>query len=385
MAATKSGVKNLNIKQYTPVFLKSCDIHRSINWVYHNSTNSSIKMPVENFGPFQSLEPLRSVYLLHYRNEEPEQNKRLVLKQLKIGAVKSFLIGELLWQGANCFDHEAAIKRRNNFDGGAPILPNLVKPAPANNYWWFRGNRYLLTHMLPGREADYKQLDDLQAAIRTMNILHRFSQSVIDGNPHRWSFLKMDLKKEWWKRIREMAACREIAIRTKTPWNKQYVSCWSKFHDQAWKALQELENLDRDPVTVTRVNTDVICYHDWAHHNLIIDEGKAYLVDFDDLIVDRPVHDRTNLIGRYLRLNRWSTESFFKIIWNFDRFYPWKEGELRWLRAFLTFPYDYWMLGRQYFIEKQPWSMKYYQDQWERKIACQIEREKVLKLIKLME
>jgi hypothetical protein len=43
------------------------------------------------------------------------------------------------------------------------------------------------------------------------------------------------------------------------------------------------------------------------------------------------------------------------------------------------------MLGRQYYIEKQPWSGSYYRDQWRRKISHHDERLKVLKLIENME
>jgi len=74
-----------------------------------------------------------------------------------------------------------------------------------------------------------------------------------------------------------------------------------------------------------------------------------------------------------------------KALWNFDRFYPWKIGELRKFRIYLTFPYEYWMLGRQYFLERQPWSTRYFIDQWHRKVSGFEKRIKILELIECFE
>ena len=299
-------------------------------------------------------------------------NPAFILKQLKLGTLRAFLTGELLTAGEKNFQPE-----KSN------IIPSIVALPSGGNYFWFRGNRFLLTTWLKGREADYHRTRDLQAAIRTMKIFHWFTRNLIIDNPHRWSLLKFDLRGEWRNRMGEMAVCRKMARLMKNDWSRQYLTDWPEFNDQAWEAVQEADNLADNSNAAASNGEAVICYHDWAYHNVIIDDNsKAFLIDFDEIIVDRPVHDRANLINRYLRLNGWSEESLSQIISDFNRFYEWQPGELHWLRVYLTFPYEYWMLGRQYFIEKQPWSMKYYQDQWERKIACRIQRRRVLDLIK---
>ena len=308
-----------------------------------------------------------------------------VIKQLKVGAIKAFLIGELLSQGQNLGRETDKSATNPYWINGFPIIPRAIKPFGGGNYWWCNGNRYSITVLLPGRCADYHQVKDLQATIRTMKDFHCFSKALINNN-RRWSFLRFDCASEWLKRIREMTICREIAIRLKDNWSKQFLECWRGFYNQAWESLLELQQLQSsDKELISGNQRDVLCYHDWAYHNIIINSGIAYLIDFDYMIVDGAVHDRTNLIGRYLRLNRWSIEALFRILWNFDRFYEWKSGELHWLRTFLTFPYEYWMLGRQYFIEKQPWSIKYYQDQWDRKITFETERRRVLEMIRHLE
>jgi CotS family spore coat protein len=332
----------------------------------------------------QSWEYYHGVYLIHPRDSQTGQgtdttSQSVVLKPLKLGAVKAFLIGELLAAGQKF---------------SWTVLPSPVNLPGTHNYLWCRGNRYLLTAMIKGREADYRRRSDLQAAIRTMKTFHSLTRKLIAGNQKRWAFLRFDLTAEWRKRIGEMEICREIASRERVhggkfndEWCRRYLARWPEFYDQAREVVGAMEKLVANPRADTEIGGDVICYHDWAYHNVIIYDGQssaeceAFLIDFDYIIVDRPVHDQANLISRYLRLNSWSLTSLTQILTDFDRFYKWQPGELDWLRRYLAFPYEYWILGRQYFIEKQPWSMKYYQDQWERKIACHAQRSRALEMM----
>ncbi|NLW48323.1 MAG: phosphotransferase [Firmicutes bacterium] len=284
-----------------------------------------------------------------------------VLKELRIGAEQAKLIGELL-----------------TYLKGSGLTPELIRPGSKRFYFWIKGARYFLTRYLPGRVADYYQLQDLQAAIRAMASLHQLTGRFLASHPLNRSIIKFDPARIWRKRLREMEICRNRAIRLRNHWSRQYLHFWYHYWNQALNAIEEIETLGAG-------QTEVVCYHDWAYHNLIINDHRAALFDFDDMIVDHPVHDRVNLISRYLRIHQWSREALFKALWNFDRYYPWNLGELRKLRVYLTFPYEFWIWGRQYFLERQPWPEKYYQDQWDRKVALFEQRIKILKLIEFFE
>ena len=298
----------------------------------------------------------RSVYLA------PLQKPAFVLKPLKVGAARAYLTGKLLAQQESC-----------------PIIPGLIRPDSGGYYLWRAGNRYLVTEKLPGRVADYYSDADLKAAVIAMAIFHRFGRGLLDFEPGQWSMLEFNPGAEWRGRLREMEICREIALHfPDDPFSRQYLRCWRRLYELAFRSIWGLSRRN-----ITEPKT--ICYHDWAFHNVIIDQGQARLIDFDDMIVDHPVHDRANLISRYLRLYQWSTKALFQVLWKFDQYYHWKKGELKLLGLYLTFPYEYWMLGRQYYIEKQPWSRSYFQEQWHRKIGFYKERLKVLKLIDAIE
>ncbi len=297
----------------------------------------------------------------------PVTEPSFVLKPLKIGAIRSYLTGTLL--------------TREELSG---IVPRIVKTESGRYYQWERGNRYLLTEKIPGRDADYNSIKDLKAAIIVMANFHRICREIIQSKPNQWTILQFNPNQRWRECLQEMVVCREMAIRRVSAHfqedflSRQYIQMWHQFYEMAFQVLQEF------PAQVAP-KQETICYHDWAFHNVIIQNDQAHLIDFDDMIIDHSIHDRVNLISRYLRLFRWSSSALLKALWLFDRYYSWQKGELKLLRLYLTFPYEYWMLGRQYYIEKQPWSHRYYQDQWQRKIIFHRERLKVLDLIKTME
>jgi len=344
----------------------------------------------------QSLEYYHGVYRIKF-GSCPEQIRHydcqsLILKPLKLGAVKAFLVGELLTAGQKFFQSDESIHqklKKNKFRDTCGILPQIFMTPQGRNYYWIRGNRYLLTGMIRGREADYRRRSDLRTAIAAMKTFHSFTRNLIADCPDRWAFLRIDLKSTWLKRLREMEICQGMAERVLShstrvdgDWRGQYLKDWPEYYAQARELVDALKDLPLVVSGKSGDNESVICYHDWAFHNVIIRGEQGFLIDFDEIIVDHPAHDQANLIGRYLRLNSWSPLSMDRIFSDFQRFYEWRPGDLKRLWMYLSFPYDYWMLGRQYFIEKQPWSMKYYQDQWDRKISRRVQRKRVLEMIK---
>ncbi len=309
-----------------------------------------IQSILESFQVKSPYRPYRSVYLV-------EKEPGYVLKPLNVGAARAYLTGLLLSNHDKC-----------------PIISRLIQPKTGGYYLWNHGNRYLLMEKIEGRAADYMEINDLKATIAGMKDFHQFSRLLLDEKCRLWPLLKFDPVAEWLKRLFEMEICREIAIRSQNDsFSRQYLKIWHKFYDLAFQAIQTIQRVSSGEVT--------ICYHDWAYHNVIIRQGKAHLIDFDYMLIDNPVHDRVNLISRYLRLHQWSVNSLLRILWNFDHLYPWRKEDLKLLIIYLTFPYDYWILGRQYFLEKQPWSKKYFQDQWNRKISYHQERLKALDVL----
>ncbi|MCL6589433.1 MAG: phosphotransferase [Firmicutes bacterium] len=329
---------------------------------------NSVKAKLESvYGTLRihGFHPRRGVYLIPGPKGAGAASGAWVLKQLKVGAGKAYLTGKLLT--------DASLRQ---------LTPGLIQTESGSYYLWIGGNRYHLTNYLEGAGADYYRIADLQAAICSMALFHRLTRQLITRDQSSWALIKFNLFQEWQKRLAELKICRDLALKTLDAQSigpgagdlaRKYLQLWPECYSQTLQAYAGL--MDSDYASGA---SNPICYHDWAHHNLIIRDGTAFLIDFDYMLIDHPAHDRANLAGHYLRLHQWSLHSLDTILERFARDYPFGPGELKLLRLFLLFPYDFWILGRQYFIEKQPWSLKYYQTQWDRKINLYKHRNRLL-------
>jgi len=311
-----------------------------------------LKMLLEQgYGLAAEISLCRGVYLLKTDLGE------LVLKRLRTGTSRTYLIGKLLEQSPK-----------------AGLLPQLIATKYGGSYFFRNGNRYLLTTKLPGREADYLEFGDFLVALQGMRALHEQAEKLIAADSC-WQWLTFSVIEVWQQRLQELVFCRKLAQRKPDEFGKRYLKWWLYFYTQASLALTLWQKYRG-----SRLPT--LCYHDWACHNVLIKQGRAALFDFEYLILDSPVHDQANLLGKYLRLHDYRETEFARMMQALREYYPWQPREIELLQAYLTFPYDYWILGRQYYLEWQPWAQSYYQMQWQRKIAVEPKRAMMLRLLR---
>ncbi|HWQ30165.1 MAG TPA: CotS family spore coat protein, partial [Negativicutes bacterium] len=56
----------------------------------------------------------------------------------------------------------------------------------------------------------------------------------------------------------------------------------------------------------------------------------------------------------------WDLGKAYFILNEYDRIYGVDKDELEVIKALMTFPQDFWQIGLQYYVEKQPWAMEYF-------------------------
>ncbi|MBU5486164.1 CotS family spore coat protein [Clostridium sp. MSJ-11] len=98
------------------------------------------------------------------------------------------------------------------------------------------------------------------------------------------------------------------------------------------------------------------CHHDYAHHNVLIDEeGSINIIDFDYCILDTHLHDLSSLIIRAMKNGKWDISNSIHILDSYSSVCPINKDDIDIMAAFIEFPQAFWQLGIQYYIEKQPW------------------------------
>ena len=241
---------------------------------------------------------------------------------------------------------------------------------------------YYVVDWIEARECKFKREDELKTAIKAAAELHKASAGYVPppGAKPRVFYNK------WVEKCDRKSA--ELLEFSKIIEDKEYIDdfdeIFSKHLSYYWQqAKDSTAMISESPyweIAEASSRLGEFCHHDLANHNFLIsEEGRIYLIDFDYCIMDTRLHDLTSLIIRNMRYGVWDIDKAYFILNEYDRSYSINQKELKVIKAFITFPQDFWQVGLQYYTEKQPWTMEYFLMRLNRIVSDREIRDKFLK------
>lgn len=222
---------------------------------------------------------------------------------------------------------------------------------------------YYVTDWIESRECRFKVREDLQKAIEAAAGLHRASAGYMppaEAKPRIYY-------NKWVEKFEKKGA--ELLEFGKTIEDKAYMDVFdeifskhlSYYWDQGKQSIAMINESSYADISQQSKEKGEFCHHDMANHNfLITEEGKICLIDFDYCIMDTRLHDVSSLVIRNMRYGVWDIQRAYHILNEYDRLYALSRKDLAVIKAFMTFPQDFWQVGLQYYVEKQPWTMDFF-------------------------
>lgn len=241
---------------------------------------------------------------------------------------------------------------------------------------------YYVVDWIEARECKFKREEELKLAIRAAAELHKAS---VGYQPPKAAKPRIFYNK-WVEKCEKKRE--ELLDFGKTIESKEYPDDFDEifsrhlpyYLQQAGDSAAMINESPYWEVSEAAEKRGEFCHHDMANHNfLITDEGKVYLIDFDYCIMDTRLHDLTSLVIRNMRYGVWDIEKAYFILNEYDKVYSIDEKDLKVIKAFITFPQDFWQVGLQYYVEKQPWTMEYFLMRLNRIVDDREIRDKFLK------
>ncbi|MEA4848156.1 MAG: CotS family spore coat protein [Clostridiaceae bacterium] len=225
------------------------------------------------------------------------------------------------------------------------------------------GHIYYMVDWVEARECKFKKEEDLKKAIKAAAELHRASLGYVPpegAKPrvfyNRWvekcNKKSMELS-EFGKAIEDKECMDDF--------DKIFAGHLPYYLQQSEESKSMIMESPYREISEKSRQSGEFCHHDMANHNFLISEdGKAYLIDFDYCIMDTRLHDLTSLIIRNMRYGIWDIEKAYFILNEYDGIYSINHNDIKVIKAFITFPQDFWQVGLQYYVERQPWTMEYF-------------------------
>lgn len=255
----------------------------------------------------------------------------------------------------------SAIKhlQKNNFNK----IPNILINNDGLDYIKLENKYAYLTQWIPSRVSNYNNPIELATVSEKLGELHNCS---LGFNINK----SMRPRIGWYSWIKVFETrCNEILDFKNRIYQKAYKSEFDCIYleniekeiKRAKIAIEGLKNSKYIKLMDKEVMKRGFCHHDFAHHNVLVDEnGDFNIIDFDYCILDSHLHDVSSLLIRSMKDAKWSTEKANLILNSYCKSNNIYIEELNLIEEFIRFPQVFWQIGIQYYWEQQPWGEEFF-------------------------
>lgn len=244
--------------------------------------------------------------------------------------------------------------------------PSVLKPYSTRNgesFIKYSSGFGYMCDWVESREADYKNPVELKLCVEALGELHYTSRGFTPPKESRGRNYYGKWIKRFQKRCSELLYFKAL-IKSRpepTEFDKYYIKAFDIHYRQALKTVSDLEGSEYFKVMEEHKKLSGLCHHDSANHNFLITRDlKVYVIDFDYCIMDSHLHDLSSLIIRNLKYGHWDMGTMEFILEIYSGRIPVSREEKYLIFCFMEFPQDFWQIGLQYYVEKQPWGEDYF-------------------------
>ena len=114
-------------------------------------------------------------------------------------------------------------------------------------------------------------------------------------------------------------------------------------------SIKELEN-------VSQINPKCdICHGEFNQHNVIHQEHRWYIVNFENFMYSWSVMDLANFLRKMLEKSNWDIALGMRLIEIYDKHCSLSKESLRQLYGLLLFPEKFWKITNHYINSRKAW------------------------------
>ncbi len=244
--------------------------------------------------------------------------------------------------------------QKNNFQS----TPNIIENKNKKLYGIIDNKYVYLTRWIPSRIGNFDNPIELRKISEKLGEFHRCSKNFVISQD-------MEPRIGWFSWIKVFETRLTEIIDFKKRIEQKYKK--SEFDYLFLENIEYQINIGNRSIDGLKKNNYYkvmeqevfkggFCHHDYAHHNILIDDdNNLNVIDFDYCILDTHIHDLCSLLIRCMKDKRWSYKKADIIMNSYEKAFYIKECEIPLMREFIRFPQNFWQIGLQKYWEQQPW------------------------------
>lgn len=224
------------------------------------------------------------------------------------------------------------------------------------------GTKYVLKSWFSGRECDVRSTAEILAAIRALAQLHMSLEELTEelseeSRKGLARFAAPSLKDTMEKHQRELKKVRSYmrGKQKKNEFEIQTLKNFEEFYIQGEMALKQLLLSEYQELKRQADAELCLCHGNYNHHNILMEEGKVIIVNFDKLAVDLQLMDLYFFMRKILEKHNWDAGLGSLMLAEYEKKRFLSLGEREVLRLMFLYPEKFWKLVNHYYNNNKAW------------------------------
>lgn len=216
---------------------------------------------------------------------------------------------------------------------------------------------YIVREWFDARECNIREEREIYAATEHMAKMHRacrnfcFPDDVDTGNYHQ------DMREILRRHNREMKKTRSFMRdrRGKTDFEVFFLTHFQEYYEKGMKAEAWLQESSYERLSEKAARENAICHGSYNHHNVVYENGKLILLDFEHCHIDLQMDDLYDFIRKVMEKWDWNVRVGKRILEHYDRILPIAEADMEYLKICLYYPEKFWKIANHYYNSRKSW------------------------------
>lgn len=210
------------------------------------------------------------------------------------------------------------------------------------------GSYYILKTYFEGRECNVRDMEECQAAVKTLAGLHNVSyveEPLPETCMPHFAHVEFEKHNKELRRVRKYLKDRG----QKTDFEIFLMKNYDYFFNLALQITEELRFFRRDEEKY------FICHGDYQYHNILVCNDEMNLINFEKCVTDSPVRDLYLFLRKLLEKGGWAESIGFDLINAYNQVRPMEKEEYLQLYYRLAYPEKFWKIVNFYYNSGKAW------------------------------
>lgn len=208
---------------------------------------------------------------------------------------------------------------------------------------------YILKTYFSGRECNVRDMEECRQAMRTLARLHKVLRMPAENTDDFSQIFRID--SEYEKHNKELKRVRRFLRERsqKTDFELFLLRNYDFFLEKALQVKEELLEYDIEKEFKHTLEQGYVCHGDYQYHNLLKNDKKMAVINFEKCVRDNPVRDLYLFLRKLLEKNNWNKELGRDLIEVYQKENPLSAHDCIQLYYRFAYPEKFWKIVNFYY------------------------------------